>query len=298
MSGNGTDHVDRPATVPPRSIYRSADGGRAVRDRYLDLLDHWPVDNERLRVPTREGETFVVACGPRNAPPVLLLHGSGANSATWMGDAPAWAAHFRVYAVDIIGEPGLSAPARPPLASPAHALWLDDVMRGLGLTRAALVGMSLGGWLALDYAVRRPARVDRLALLSPSGIGRVRIGFVIKALLMRSFGRWGSRAALKMALGPGSSAEQGQTLFDFILLIFRYFRPRLDTPTFDDDTLRRLTMPTLVVVGGKDALIDSRETRRRLNRVVPHATVNLHPGAGHLVPDQTEVVLDFLHQPD
>ena len=121
-------------------IYKSVEGERAVRERYLTILKHWPVPNQQLRVPTREGETFIVACGNENAPPLLLLHGSMANSAMWMGDVAAWAAHFRIYAVDIIGDAGLSAPSRPPLASEAHAFWLDDVMQALSLSRVSIVG--------------------------------------------------------------------------------------------------------------------------------------------------------------
>ena len=129
-------------------IYKSAEGERAVRERYLEFLKYWPVPNQQLRVPTREGETFIVACGDENAPPLVLLHGAAANSAMWMGDVAAWAAHFRVYAVDLIGEAGLSAPSRPPLASEAHALWLDDVMQALSLARASIVGRvaAAGGW--------------------------------------------------------------------------------------------------------------------------------------------------------
>jgi hypothetical protein len=52
-----------------------------------------------LHVPTREGETFIIACGDENAPPLMLLHGSAANSAMWMRDVAAWAAYFRVYAI-------------------------------------------------------------------------------------------------------------------------------------------------------------------------------------------------------
>ena len=47
------------------AIYKSEAGARAVRKRYLRYLDHWPVPSERTVVPTREGETFVLACGPK-----------------------------------------------------------------------------------------------------------------------------------------------------------------------------------------------------------------------------------------
>jgi pimeloyl-ACP methyl ester carboxylesterase len=282
-------------------IYRSAAGARAVERRYLELLDRWPVAGQRLLVPTREGETFVVASGPGDAPPVLALQGSGANTAMWLGQIGAWARHLRVYAVDVIGEPGLSAPSRPPMASEAYALWLDDVMRELGLTHTSMVGVSLGGWLALDYATRRPERVTRLALLNPSGVGRRKVGVLLAAGLLRPFGDWGRRETLKLAVGGTSRAPAGRgtPLADFALLIFKHLKPRLQPiPVFDDDALRRLTMPVLAVVGGRDAMLDAHQTKRRLEAAVPHATARLLPEAGHLLPDQTATILDFLHSPN
>jgi pimeloyl-ACP methyl ester carboxylesterase len=92
-----------------------------VRQRYLEFLKRWPVPNRHIRLPTRAGETFIVACGAEHAPAVLLFHGSASNSAVWMGSVATWAAQFRVYAVDMVGEPGLSAPSRLALASEAHA---------------------------------------------------------------------------------------------------------------------------------------------------------------------------------
>lgn len=83
-------------------IYRTPTGGEAVRERYAAFLDRWPVPSEHRRVATSQGETFVVAFGPEGAPVVLLLHGSSANSASWMGDAPILAERLRVYAVDMI----------------------------------------------------------------------------------------------------------------------------------------------------------------------------------------------------
>jgi pimeloyl-ACP methyl ester carboxylesterase len=103
--------------------YKSDEGARAVRERYLEILKHWPVPNEQLRVPTRHGETFVIACGEKTEPPLLLLHGSAGNSAMWMGDIRASAEHYRVYSIDVFGEAGLSAPTRPPLASEEWRGW-------------------------------------------------------------------------------------------------------------------------------------------------------------------------------
>ena len=53
--------------------------------RYREHLDAWPVPHEELRVATGAGETFVVVSGPVDAPPLVLLHGSGANTSTWRG---------------------------------------------------------------------------------------------------------------------------------------------------------------------------------------------------------------------
>lgn len=280
------------------AIYTSDAGARLVRRRYREFLDSWPVPHERLRVQTRHGETFVVASGPAGAPAVLLLHGSTTNAVMWMGDVGTWAQDFRVYAVDLIGEPGLSAPARPPLGSGAYAEWLDDVLARLGLSSASIVGASLGGWLAVDYATRRAGRVERLALLSPGGIGRQKWGVLLLVLLLLPFGTRGKRTALRLYLGrpPEAAAtpELGHYL-DYLLLVQRHFRPRREKlPVFGDDALRALTMPVLVIAGERDAVLDSRDTRRRLARTTPHATVHLLPGVGHFPAAQTARVHDFL----
>jgi pimeloyl-ACP methyl ester carboxylesterase len=282
-------------------IYKSAAGARLVRQRYLHVLEAWPVANEHLRVPTRHGETFVVTCGPADGPPLVLLHGTGANTAMWMADVTAWAAHFRVYAIDVIGEPGLSAPARPPLASDAYALWLADVMDGLGVERASIAGVSLGGWLALDYAARRPDRVTHLVLLNPSGIGRRKMGFLAKAAFLHLLGSWGRNRTLRLVAGPAAATppaagdQASQAFAELALLTFAHFRPRLGAiPTFGDDVLRRLTMPVLLIAGEHDVMLDARETARRLRHAVPHATVTLLPDAGHLLPGQAAAILGFL----
>ncbi len=153
-------------------IYKTDEGRALVLRQYRAALDAWPVPSTQTSISTRQGETFVLSSGPDKRPPLILLHGSATNSASWVGDIGTWSQHFRVHAIDLIGEPGLSAPARPPLGSGAYQEWLDDVLDGLGLQQAAVIGLSLGGWVAMDYAIRRPDRVGKLVLISPGGIGR------------------------------------------------------------------------------------------------------------------------------
>lgn len=218
----------------------------------------------------------------------------------WMAEVRAFAEHFRVYVIDMIGEPGLSAPSRPPLASDAHAVWLDEVLRGLSVDRTSMVGTSLGGWLALDYATRRPGRVEKLAVLCPAGIGRQKVGIVFATLLSRMFGAWGKRKLLERVLGrpPADPPPAAKAFINFVALINRHFRHRMvKFPSFSNDALRRLDMPVLAIVGGRDVLLDSAQTRDRLERHAPHAEVVYLPEAGHLILGQGPKVLAFLTQP-
>lgn len=268
-------------------IWKTPQAGEAVLARYTEFLKYWPQPNAQLRLPTRHGETFVISSGPPDAPPMVLLHGAVANSTSWLGDAAAWSQHFRVYAVDVIGEPGFSAPSRPDLASDAYAAWLDEVLAGLGVTRCALVGISLGGWLALDYATRRPDRVRALALLCPGGVGAQRnLLWVLPLLLL---GKWG-RAQVMRRLGGAAVTRAGEpsaalkAFAEFQDEITASFRPRrVRLPRFADDALRSLTMPALFVLGARDAILDSAGTRRRLARLMPHAEIVWLPDEGHFL---------------
>jgi pimeloyl-ACP methyl ester carboxylesterase len=282
------------------AIYKTADGEQLIKETYRKFLAHWPVANTQFHLPTSQGDTFVIASGPEDAPALVLLHGSAFNSVTWMGDVATWAEHFRVYAVDVIGQPNLSAANRPAYESDGYVCWLDDVMNGLQLKKAAFIGISLGGWLALDYAIRRSDRVASLVLLCPGGVGReknstLKLVFIILPLLL--LGNWGRRKATAMMLGAAPAPQSGaaQAVGNFMTLIFKHFRPNLaKVARFSDAALQTLKMPVLVILGARDAMLDSAETLHRLEAAVSLLQVEWLPDAGHAVTGQAQVIDEYL----
>lgn len=277
------------------SIYKSPEGEQAIKDRYRQFLKYWPVANEQLRIPTREGETFVIASGPKAASPVILLHGTAINSMMWMGDIAAWSQDFRVYAVDIIGDAGLSAPSRPDYASDAHAQWLDDVLHGLGIEKASLVGISLGGWIGLDYATRRPERATSVVAIAPGGLASKNVLVWVLPLLL--LGKWGRKKIAEKISGPASAnpSPAEKAVSDFMAMVFKNMTQRRKSlPDLSDESLKKLRMPLLAILAGKDVFVDSQRARARLETNVPKAKINFLAESHHSITNQTQPIFKFL----
>jgi pimeloyl-ACP methyl ester carboxylesterase len=259
---------------------------------YDALLARWPVAHTTLNIASRYGSTFVIASGKESAPPLILLHGAGSNSAMWAGDFVEFSRHYRVYAVDLLGEPGRSAPVRPDWKSAAYAEWLGDVLDALKIERAILVGLSQGGWTALKFATSRPERVHKLVLLTPGGITPDRLSFALRAITLSFFGRWGIERINRMVFSPLPIPAE---INDAITLIMSNFRPRIGVlPIFSDAELQRLTMPTLLLMGQDDTLRDAARIAERMRKLVPALTTDIIPRAGHALFNTTSRILPFL----
>lgn len=74
-----------------KNIYKSEEGKTAVLRQYQKLLTQCYAPYEELFIETRYGKTYVLACGGKSLPPLILLHGSGSNSSMWIRDIPEYA---------------------------------------------------------------------------------------------------------------------------------------------------------------------------------------------------------------
>ena len=106
-----------------------------------------------------------------SGPALLLLHGIANSSETWARVAPLLSERFTVIAPDLLGH-GQSATPRGDYSLGAHASGARDVATALGHERVTVVGHSLGGGIAMQFAYQFPERTERLVLVSSGGLGR------------------------------------------------------------------------------------------------------------------------------
>src|SRR3954454_23010240 len=114
-----------------------------------------------------------------SGPPLLLIHGIANSSETWERVVPLLSDRFTLIAPDLLGH-GESATPRGDYSLGAHASGARDVMTALGIERATIVGHSLGGGVAMQFAYQFPERCERLVLVSSGGLGR-EVHFLLRA---------------------------------------------------------------------------------------------------------------------
>ncbi|MEU4209253.1 alpha/beta fold hydrolase [Streptomyces sp. NPDC026206] len=269
------------------SSFASDDARVRILAAYDRAMESWPEPREERDVQTGSGTTRVHCYGTGDGTPVVLLHGQCAAPAEWGPNVAALAEGRTVLAVDRVGEPGYSTQTAPIRTQDATAAWLEEVLAGLGLERAHLVGHSYGGWVALNQAVRFPGRVASVTAYDPPrALAPLKPGFVLGAVAGFVLGEKFQRRWLSRLIGEtGASAEVDEAQARLSLEAMRGFRVRLlPPPGMSDDELRSIAAPVLVMLGGGSRVHDARRAEARARRLMPDVRTEVVPGAGHGMP--------------
>ena len=236
--------------------------------------------------------------GPRDAPAIVLLHGSNADLHTWEPWVRRLAGQYRVIRIDQIGH-GLTGPdPRGDYRPDRFVARLGQVVDALGLKRFVLGGNSMGGGVALRYALVHPDRLTALVLVDAAGApvqGRPagNIGFRLAAmpgvnLLARQIT---PRSLVEKSLRQSLSNQAivTQAMIDRYWELLRYPGNRAATMQRFTQPREPLTpaqfgairVPTLVIWGEEDALIPL-SAGKTMAAAIPGARLIAYPGIGHL----------------
>jgi pimeloyl-ACP methyl ester carboxylesterase len=264
-------------------------------DRAMDL---WPTPRRELDVETGYGTVHVHHYGPGTGEPIVLLHGHAGHASNWHPQIAALGAEHPVYAIDTLDDPGRSVQRAVAAGSEENAAWLSEVFTGLGLERIHLVGLSYGGWLALNQAIYAPELLASVAPLDPGGIEKVPARFYVH-MIGGLFGMLAPRryrpALGRLLANPALSSPP--EMIAPLMLAMRSYKPnsRPAARPFTDEELRSVRLPVLVLAGRRSALLRPRQAVDRITALIPGVEAEIVERAGHGLPlERPELVNERL----
>ena len=222
---------------------------------------------------------------------IILLHGLGASSAHWRLAMPALAAGARVLAPDQLGFGKSDKPAINYRVATLVEM-LDEFYAQTGVTKATLVGSSMGGWIAAAFAARHPEKVERLVLVDSAGYSQKRWGGPpvrredllrmnpatladMRALLLTLFANKAlvTDLAVRAAFAQKLAAGDGAVINAFIDSVMR-------DEDYLDGKLGTITAPTLLIWGQGDVLVPIA-VAKAFAEDIKGATLTTLPNCGH-----------------
>ena len=275
---------------------------KAYFEAYDKTLQRWGVAYEELYITTSKGIAHVLMSGPKNGKSVVLLHGMSASSTMWYPNAQALAKQYRIFAIDLIIEPGKSYKTGNFENLDEVTAWYEEIFWALKLDSFHLVGTSRGGWIAMNIALHSKRNIRSLILLSP----------------VQTF-MWipPSTGLLKNIFNVFYSKEEGvdrtmETLSKYPSKIDRNYLKQyrigqendslskfvVEMKPFSNKDLQSLKMPVLVLIGDED-IFNTKQTIRLTEKYILRGKGEIIHNSGHFLSvDQAKTVnkkiIDFM----
>jgi pimeloyl-ACP methyl ester carboxylesterase len=257
--------------------------------------------------------TNYIEAGSADAPPLILIHGSGPGVtafANWQGVMPKLAETFHVYAPDMVGFGYTDCP--PEIEAFTLDLWVDHIegfMDALGIAKAHFIGNSFGGALALALAARRPERVDRFVLMGAAGLDfpisqglRAVWGYTPSPENMRklmetfAFNAGLVTDAIVQSRYEASIRPSAQE--NFARAFPEPRQEKLSALATPEDDVRQIKHPSLIVHGREDVIVPVA-VASRFSALLPNSELHIFGGCGHWTQIEKkdrflDVVIPFL----
>lgn len=259
---------------------------QAAYDEAMDLL---PKPAAVMDVDTEFGTVRAYAFtheANKQKEPFLLLPGRSSSTPMWEPNLPGLMRDKPVYALDLLGEPGMSQQTRPITDSKDQAQWLHEVIGRLGLAKVHLVGVSIGGWTAMNLLRFYPARVASVSLLDPVFI------FAPLSLKMMAASIPASvpivpkfiREKMLSYISGGAKADDSEPIAKLIEAAMRTFKLKLPAPDlFSTADLKRIPVPVLALMAENSTMHNSAKAVENGSRHVPDIEIISWPKASHAI---------------
>jgi len=276
--------------------FRDAAAQTRFEAAYDRALSAWPSPPSSREVDTPLGVTNILSCGASAGVPIVLLPAIAVSAASWFANAGPLGAQHPVVAVDTIGDVGRSRQTAPVRDGAAMSQWLDWVIDALGADRVHLVGLSYGGWVALNQACRSSDHLASVTAVDPPGAivrtrARLMIEFAPDAVLAK-VGK-SDQALHRLLRRLNNGALPDQPLLDLSVAGLRTFIGKQPRPhRMSDAELASIDTPTCLLIGARSPLTDARRAVDRARGLIHNVDAEIVPNAGHMLSIENPTVFN------
>ena len=277
---------------PQVGHFRSPEDQEAYQAAYQEALATMPEPTRVLDIPTSFGVVRAYEWVNPDAPatPVVLLPGRSSGVPMWSENLPSLLAERTVYALDALGDAGLSAQTAPLESMADQAQWIDETLAGLGISQAHLVGHSFGAANAAAVAVHRPERIATLTLLEPAFVlnwpSASVWGWTMLASLPFIPQSWRDTALARVS-GEDVADISGSTepVAQMINIGSKAYSAALPTPRpLTADELAALPMPVYVALADGSPITGAKSASSA--EQIPQVQIKVWPNTTHSLPMQ------------
>jgi pimeloyl-ACP methyl ester carboxylesterase len=255
-----------------------------LENDYYNRLKNITVNYRIDRVLTRFGHTQVLVSGENNLETIILLHPMGLNLTSWTPQINTLSEHYRIIAIDTIGDQGRSIVRRDyPETIKEYSFWLNDIIEFYGIIDVNIIGNSMGGWIAHGYAIHFYEKIEKLILISPAAGIPAKTnwgGLILKMIFTNN-----EKKLQEVARGILGNNQAHNDWLEYMGKASKdYKSAKVGIPkNFTEKEIRSTGGRILLLIGENETIYKSIENVfKKVQSIKPDIVCKLIPNAGHL----------------
>ncbi|MCG7410859.1 alpha/beta hydrolase [Paenibacillus sp. ACRRX] len=269
--------------------FTSKAGEAEFKNAYNEAMALIPKPNETKDIQIQYGTVrvyYFTEENNRDKEPIVLLPGRSASTPMWEPNLEGLMKERPIYAIDLLGEPGMSIQTAAIDNRQVQAEWLNQVLEELNLVRAHIVGVSIGGWIAINLARYYPERIASISLLDPVFVfAPISLKMIVLSIpasvsvIPRAI-----REKMLSYISGGAKADESEPIAKLIELAMRNYKLKLPAPDrISVEDLKKVDLPILALMAENSIMHNSKKAVQNGKKYVKDIDIESWPNASHAI---------------
>lgn len=272
------------------SFFDSKQAKKEVEELYQNKLDELSIGYEFLKIETSFGDTNLILTGQADKPPLVLLHGSNGCAPVAIEALIGLVKYYRIYAIDVVGQPNLSAGFRPSMKNDDYGKWMYEILTRLNIQKAILVGISFGGLISWKTLAFHEKRISKAFLIVPAGIVN---GNPLKALwkvfLPMKLFKWRKDVKYVHQFLSALFTEEDNFAVSYLSKVFLHFDMDFSPiPSIKKEEAQKIRTPINIIGAKYDLFFPGEKMIKRARAIFPSLKEALLLENSKHVPNQED----------